>query len=73
METQEIIQFLQPVSGVVLLVFLVIFTIVSVVLHYHWTNYGIGAEKINKVRFWYFGVSFILFFTMTINYIFTYF
>ena len=73
MKNQEIIQFLQPVSGVILLVLLVIFTIVSVVLHYHWTNYGISAEKINTVRFWYFGVAFILFFTIIINYIFTYF
>lgn len=51
-----------------LLVFLgalLIFGIISVILNYHWTQYGINKEKLVKIRRIYFGVSAILLLAIT--------
>lgn len=37
-----------------------VFVIISVILNYHWTRYGISLGQIRKVRAIYFGVSGIL-------------
>jgi len=40
---------------------LLVFVIISVILNYHWTHYGISLGQIGRVRVIYFGVSSILF------------
>ena len=67
MENEIVNQVLEPLSGIVFLVFLLIFIVVSVVLNYHWTHYGISADKIKKIRLWYFTVSAVLLLIITIS------
>jgi len=66
MESEIINQLLKPVSGILFLILVLIFVIVSIVLNYHWTNYGVTADKIRKVRTWYFSVSAVLLLIMAV-------
>ena len=52
--------FLKPISLIVFLFFAMVFIILSVILNYHWTNYEVTKEKLEKVRFWYFTISWTL-------------
>lgn len=40
------------------------FAIVSVILNYHWTHYGVYPKELRRVRLIYFGVSAVLLVTM---------
>lgn len=53
----------------VLVIFLAVFGVVSVMLNYHWTHYGVEAQKIKEAQWWYFGVSGLLFFTMALAFL----
>ena len=61
------VQLLSAAALIIIFVFIVAFAILSAVLNYHWTHYGISAKNIEKVRFWYFGISFFLFAVMVIS------
>ncbi len=59
-------QALKPTMLLVFLGVLIFFGVVSVVLNYHWKEYGIDSQRLSKVRRIYFGVSAILLVAITI-------
>jgi len=50
---------LKIIAIVVFLLLLIFFTIISIILNYHWSRYGIDKKRIKKVKIIYFGISFI--------------
>ena len=49
--------------GIFACVFL-FFTVISIILNYHWTKYGVHPRRLKLVKTIYFGVSAILLITM---------
>ncbi len=58
--------FLQPVILFTFLGVLLFFVIMSAILNFHWTQYGIDTAQLSKIRRVYFGVSGILLMAITI-------
>lgn len=63
-EITQILHILTPIAFLVLFLF---FIVLSIILNYHWTRYGVAKKSIGKIRLWYFGFSLILFFIMAIS------
>lgn len=70
MKKEPFIQLLNTGTVIIFFVLIIAFIILSVILNYHWTRYGILPKNIEKIRLWYFGVSTILFGIMAIALIF---
>lgn len=59
-------------SAIAVFILVVIFGgVISVVLNYHWTRYGIEQSQIKKIKSLYFGVAGVLFIIMTATLLFT--
>ena len=56
--------YIEPAMFLAFLGALLFFGIISVVLNYHWTQYGINKERLSKIRGIYFGVSAVFILTM---------
>lgn len=56
--------YIEPAMFLAFLGALLFFGIISIVLNYHWTRYGINKERLSKIRGIYFGVSAIFLLTM---------
>ena len=67
MENLLAIKILNSATPIAFLVLLIFFIVISIILNYHWTRYGIEEKNIQTVRMWYFGFSLILFFGMAIS------
>jgi len=67
MTTELLGQFFSISGYIIYFVLLLAFIILSMVLNYHWTNYGIEQKKIADVRLWYFSISGFLIVIMTIT------
>jgi len=39
---------------------LVFFILITIILNYHWTRYGVDPEQLKRIRIIYFGVSILL-------------
>ncbi len=55
--TEIISKFMPPAMLAVFLGTLIFFGIISVILNYHWTSYGINSKQLTRIRRVYFGVS----------------
>ena len=60
-----VITYLGPVIWISFLAVAAFFGIISVILNYHWTRYGVRKERIRLIRQIYFGVSIALFAALT--------
>ncbi|MBZ1345392.1 MAG: hypothetical protein KY055_02030 [Candidatus Nealsonbacteria bacterium] len=67
MEQIVIPPIISTILPVAFLISLVLGIIISIIFNYHWTRYGIGQEKIKKVRKIFFGVSFIFLTVMIVS------
>ena len=50
-------RFVKPATLLIFLGVFLFFGIISVILNYHWTQYGIDTRRLAKIRRIYFGVS----------------
>lgn len=60
MDKREIHQILTAIALVSFMFIAMFFTVVSIVLNYHWTKYGIEAGQIKKIKRLYFGIALTL-------------
>lgn len=58
---------LKAIIPVFFLISIIAFIVISVVLNYHWTRYGITKDGVKKLRKVYYGVSSLILFIMTIS------
>lgn len=54
-------------AQITILIIILGFAVVSSVLHYHWTRYGISEKSISKIKKIYFGVSSFLILLMVMS------
>ncbi|MBT9169087.1 MAG: hypothetical protein DDT19_02439 [Syntrophomonadaceae bacterium] len=62
-------QIINVVVVLTLIAVVVSFIIISVVLNYHWSRYGISADKIKRVKRIYFGISAVFIAIMAVSFI----
>jgi hypothetical protein len=54
-------QLLPAAIAAVFALVVVVFIVMSIVLDYHWTEYGVQRERLKKIRTVYFSVSALIF------------
>lgn len=64
---KQIHQLASLISFILFIIITLVFILLSLVLNYHWTRYGIHENTIRKVRKLYFGLAIILWFLMLIS------
>lgn len=60
---------LYAVSPIVFLLVFAFWTIITIILDYHWRSFGIAKGDTKKAKDWYYGASLILLFTMAASFI----
>ena len=60
----EFVNLIKPLGWIIFGGILVFFIIISIILNYHWTKYGVHPRRLKFVKAIYFGVSAISLITM---------
>lgn len=62
-------QILIVVATAALAFITILFVVISIILNYHWTNYGTRTLSIKRIKRIYIGVSVVLFSIMVTSYV----